>query len=284
MTKKMLLISLLVSFLYAIPSIAQEYDHKIKVTITITDEIIPTRPASIIQHHTLSFEKHPNFVFEMNDQVGFEFYIDNQSLSGKTFHYRVGYSPRNGETIFSEEEIPTGVLTPIILPPVDDEDDEAQNAPVNPYPYTIEGEYLDWGTRLGFQSLRVFLSIKNEHNDTFMYNSEISNIFRTIISNETPVDGVKAKNTKTDLILYPNPLDTHLHIKLANDIKNKNTTAALEVYTMQGILLKKSLIKPNQIDHNLQYDFTNPPTLKRGTYIYKITIQGETYIKMLQKK
>lgn len=284
MTKKLLLASLFLSFIYCIPTIAQNYDHKIKVTITIKDEVVPTRPASIIQHHTLSFEEHPNFVFGMSDHVGFEFYINNQSQSGKTFHYRVGFTPRNGEVISSDgDEIPTGVLTPIVLPPVDDDEDESgQTGPVgDPYPYTLEGEYLDWGTTLGIQPFRVFLSIKNEHNDYYTYKDEISNTFQTIISNVTPVDGDKSNSDKIDLKLYPNPLDTHLFIESK---KHNNSMAIVEVYTMQGVLLKKSSIQPIHKNHISYYDFTNPHTLKRGTYVYKIIIDKETYIKLLQKK
>lgn len=284
MKKKLLLTSLLLSFIYYTPAIAQNYDHKIKVTITITDEIIPTRPASIIQHHTLSFEEHPNFVFGIDDKVGFEFYIDNQSQSGKTFHYEVGYYPRNEANTSSSDTTPTGVVAPITLPPVDDDEDESQdqNGPISAYPYTAEGEYLDWESRIGSQLLEVILFVKKDNSNDYMIADQIYNIFQ-VFYNVSPANGVNAKDDKNDIIVYPNPIGPHLYIESEKTIQN-NSTATIEVYTMQGILLKKSSMQAIHKDHTSYYDFTNPSTLKRGTYVYKIIIDGETYIKLLQKK
>lgn len=285
MKKKLLLTSLFLSFIYYIPAIAQNYDHKIKVTITITDEIIPTRPASIIQHHTLSFEEHPNFVFGIDDKVGFEFYIDNQSQSGKTFYYEVGYYPRNGGNVSSSDTVPTGVVAPITLPPVDDEDEDEsqdQNGPISSYPYTAEGEYLDWESRIGSQLLEVILFVKKDNSNDYMIADQIYNVFQ-VFYNVSPANGAKTKDDKNDIIIYPNPIDDHLYIEPKKPIQN-NAIATIEVYTMQGILLKKSNIQSIHKNDTSYYDFINPLTLKRGTYVYKITIDGETYIKLLQKK
>jgi hypothetical protein len=274
--------------MYCLPTIAQEYDHKLHLVITIEDEIIYTRPPQIIQTHTLSINKDEDneLVYTREDLVGFEFSIDNRSESGKTYYYKIGYTPRQEGGVISlgdEDEVPSGIITPVVLPPVEDEDDEDTNTFASPYPYTLQNKSLYLEGLLGYQTLQVTLFHKSEENNIYNTVDLVSNTFRVILSNEIPVNAAK---TEGRIKLYPNPLDTHLYIEPKKSNKNQNTTnniATVEVYTMQGILLKKSLIKSTYTERTLLYDFINP-SLKRGTYIYKITIDGETYVKMLQKK
>lgn len=264
----------LLLFLYSNCVIAQEYDRKIKVKITIKDVLSQTRPQKIIgQTHQISFDTNTRYEFQLRQRVGFEFDIDNQSASGKKFNYQVRFfDHRNSSGIY-------GGGTPIILPPEEDED---ASQPTNTYPFTPQNISLGATQTLGIKNLRLTLSLQNALGS---YNSVdfIDKTFSVTTAKLAPVSLTKQYDN-TNFTIFSNLLTNEFQIEKPLTKNNSiDNIIMVELYSFQGILLKKSSLQPVQNNGILFYNFINP-TLQRGLYIYKITMQGKTYIKKLQKK
>ncbi len=285
MSKKLLILCVFLLVSYTIPCIAQDYDKKIQITITIKDKVSEAYPFEVIQLHKLSFNDN-DFIYDINEHVGFEINVDNQSESGKVFNYILSYAPYNYNA--SEDDLTRGGLKPVTIPPIedceddDDEDceclDEDQFASTpQTFPFTPINEAIDLtSSQLGSGTVSLYLTLDNQ------LVSQISHPFKVISGS--------SKSSENNVSLYPNPLDTYLYIQLEEDKNNRilsqnvtNNHAIIEVYTMQGILLKKSHLSPLNNDFNTTYRFTNP-SLKRGTYVYKITIDGHEYSKIVYKR
>ena len=256
MFKKLLMITFIMFLLNYIPSKAQEYDRKIKITIVVKRDTTVSNHLAIIQE--LSFNQPQNFDYFISDKIGFEFDLDNQTDIRIGGGCMIDYGIYEKSVSFQSKKmfsnLNSRVLTPIILPPDEEDIQEGDNeVPQEPdYPFTPKNTVLNLGANAGIKTIKIKL-LKNGE-----LIHEISQKFKVSSHEITPISSFKVKKENlSDVNLYPNPLGAHLYINTKKEKRvGENTKAIIEIYTIQGILLKKSTLNSINNKVTLFYDFT----------------------------
>lgn len=264
MLKKVLL-SIICAFLFSKTDVeAQQYDHIIKVTLTITDKTIynGSRPTGITQNYKLSFGKIDKHQYHGSDKVGFEFNIENYSSSSRKHRYGLTYSPKPTIDI-------DGAPVPIVLPP-EDEEDRNKNFPYIP-------EKIDLALDDPPNSENVIkLKLYFIHEDGIPRSDYIDIIevpYFLFLSNTTP-----AGKKKNKITFNQNYSNTKINYN-----SSTSNTANIRIYDFNGRLIQTIKAVPVANKSFTSYNFPTP-FLRKGLYFYKIDIDGFTETRKVYRK
>lgn len=294
--------------------VENQYDELIDLTITIEDSPIPNGGVNhFIQTHELSISGQGDIdrpTFTLVEKVGFRISIHYNSNFSNTFEYELEYFLYNTSTttssfISDEESIPSGPLRPVDIPPVDEDDDDeirsSRNISVSEFPFIPSGENLEFNG-LGQSVVELHLTLK-KINGTPTNLSGPTHILQIPIQVVFSQSGNAIENTipslhMDDLKMYPNPIESILYIEEQGSIQQhlnnqsfqdntarvtKKDIATIQIYTMQGIFIMEDRIQSIWKNGRVSFQFNNPD-LKRGDYIYIITIDGKSISRIFRKE
>lgn len=123
-----------------------------------------------------------------------------------------------------------------------------------------------------FQNYNGYIIFKIDSKDNIKEKNEKNNI----VSVKLPSAYSDTKETST---LFPSPFSDRLHVHIDN--KKSSSDITLQLYGLHGRIVKEFALKRSSIGSK---SFFDSGSLEKGTYIYKLFINGKVITGNIQKK
>lgn len=252
------------------------YAHRYPVVIHIGDTLVTnnTGVPELQQKYWLEFARYnPNETFTIEDKVGFRIGLKYESSIplNDTLYFVLGYH----QLVDFDPPLadPEGGLRPIVIPPIDDEEDE--DLPITPNNESFIFEHP------GTKPLKMNLYYDSSDGTAGTFGPHIIKVNE--LRGQFIVVNFSSNHTQQpEIEVSPNPIASVLYIK--SPTIQKVAQAEVTIYTTTGVQLYKSNTSlSTKSDQMTLFEFQNPP-LSPGLYYYKIKIGDQTYTKSLLKK